>query len=156
MLNVCGSIIQDYLNAGGSTSRHNVSTALQHALLWFYEGCKQESDLIAVVNFSACLDALANGQDKSGICRLISARLGVTQDHRIFVGGPRVADLVEDIYSYGRSRTIHGSNLRLREDWKLSRARSERLARYCLISCLRWGSTNSLESHPRELQAIAA
>ena len=151
---VCGKIFEHYLAAEPHTKKPTVATALLHALIWFYEGCRQELDSIAVVHFSACLDALANGEDKDGIRRLITARLGYNDDDPVFRDGSAMRKVVDEIYSDGRSRIIHGTNVNLRSDWRGVRERSEKLARMCLISCLRWGSSNSLDSSPKALQEI--
>lgn len=148
----CGQVLSYYLTSEVETTRPTVTTALLHALLWFYEGCCQELDFLSVVYFSACMDALANGEDKPGIRRLISARVGYRDTDPIFVDGPSMSKLVDEIYSDGRSKLIHGSNLNLRSDWRSVRERSEKLARMCLISCLSWGATNPMNGSPKELQ----
>jgi hypothetical protein len=148
----CGSIFEYYLSADTQPSKPTVTTALLHGLLWFFEGCRQELDHIAVVNFSACLDALANGKDKRGIERLITRRLGYSRDAPIFVGGPSMRSLIDDIYSDGRSKTIHGTGLNLRSDWTGTRDRSEKLARLALVACLSWAAQNRTDQSPETMQ----
>ena len=103
---------------------------------------------MAIVKFAATLDALASGGETSGILELIKARLGLGPDEPIRQNGQKVKQAVEEVYSKGRSRTIHGTNENLGHDWTSTRSFSEGLARHCLISCLDWAATNT-EDDPK-------
>jgi hypothetical protein len=124
---------------------------LAHALLWFHEGCRETVAPIAIVKLSAALDALACGRGSSGIRRLISARLGIQQGQAIRPDGPTMKQVVEEIYSEGRSRTIHGNNCRMGHDWTETRGLAEEFGRLCLIMCFDWAAANPSCKAPLEL-----
>ena len=78
--NVVGEAIAYYLSPDGKVARPALMNTFAQALLWFHEGCRDEVELMAVVKFSACLDALASGGKSNGIRSLIRARLGMQND----------------------------------------------------------------------------
>jgi hypothetical protein len=122
------------------------------ALLWFHEGCRDEVELMAVVKFSACLDALASGGKSNGIRSLIRARLGMQDNKPIRKDGPTMHQAVEEIYSSGRSRTIHGTNDKFGNDWSSTRALAEQFARLCLVMSLDWAVSNPARDDPPALK----
>ncbi|MGA7329461.1 MAG: hypothetical protein WBX25_34525 [Rhodomicrobium sp.] len=140
---VAGELIEFYLSPSGSVRRPRLMNTLAQALLWFHEGCRDQVDLMAIVKFSATLDALASGGKAPGIEKLIQARLGLGPSDPIRTTGETVKQAVAEIYSDGRSRTIHGTNDNIAGDWTATRRLSEELARHCLITCLDWAATNN-------------
>lgn len=142
---VVGELIEFYLSPTGKVSRPNLMNTLAQALLWFHEGCREQVDLMAIVKFAATLDALASGTESAGILKLIKARLGLEPNDQIRPNGQTVKQGVKEIYSKGRSRTIHGTNEKLQHDWTATRGFSEVLARYCLIMCLEWAGKNNTD-----------
>ncbi len=78
---VVGEILDYVIDATGNAARPRMMNALTHALLWFHEGCREIVTLLAIIKYSAALDALACGRKAGGIRRLINARLGI-QDNR--------------------------------------------------------------------------
>jgi hypothetical protein len=72
---------------------------------------------MAIVKFSASMDALGGGHRAGGIRRVINARLAVKDSDTIRPGGPTMKATIDKIYSDGRSRTIHGTNEKLGHDW---------------------------------------
>jgi len=143
---VVGELIEFYLSPTGSLGRPQLMNVLTQALLWFHEGCRDQVDLMAIVKFSATLDALASGGRVPGIEKLIKARLGPGPTDPIRTNGETVRQAVAEIYSDGRSRTIHGTNDNITGDWTATRRLSEELARYCLIGCLEWAATNTSDA----------
>ncbi|RWA66919.1 hypothetical protein [Mesorhizobium sp.] len=141
--------ITDYSLSLADVSRKNLMRTLFHALLWFHEGCRDRSPLIAIVKFAATLDALACGERENGILNLFEARLGLKGDARIFSDGTTLKSAVSAIYGYGRSRTIHGNNDRIGTDWSNNSARAEQLARLCLIYCIEWAAENREIDNPK-------
>ena len=59
------------------------------------------------------------------------------------------------IYAEGRSRTAHGTNDRLANDWTEMRALAEILTRYALIGCLHWAAENPEVDDPDQLRVKA-
>ncbi|MDX8540090.1 hypothetical protein RFM23_20940 [Mesorhizobium abyssinicae] len=151
-LKVVGELIEFYLSPTGAVGRPKLMNALAQALLWFHEGCREQVDLMAIVKFAATLDALASGGESSGILKLIQARLGPKPSDPIRANGQTAKQGVEEIYSKGRSRTMHGTNENLGHDWTSTRGFSEVIARYCLISCLGWAATNASDDPKLLLQ----
>jgi hypothetical protein len=135
-LEAAGEAIDHLLSPVPSASRADLMSALAQALLWFYAGCREENDAFAVVQFSACLDALSRGGKARGIRQLLVARLGVKEDDPIYAGGPSFKAVVGTIYDAGRSRTIHGVTDQLGHDWGATRGLAAQLAHFALCSCL--------------------
>lgn len=149
---VVGEAIAYYLSPDGKVARPTLMNTFAQALLWFHEGCRDEVALMAVVKFSACLDALASGGKSAGIRSLISARLGMQDNTPIRKDGPSMREAVDEIYSSGRSRTIHGTNDKIGNDWSSTRALAEQFARVCLVMCLDWAVSNPTSNDPLALK----
>src|SRR5690606_2096598 len=122
------------------------------SLLWFHEGCRDEVELMAVVKFSACLDALASGGKSNGTRSLVRARLGMQDENPIRRDGPTMRHAVDEIDSAGRSRTIHGTNDKITNDWSSTRALAEQFARLCLLMSLDWAASNLTSDDPLALK----
>jgi hypothetical protein len=56
--------------------------------------------------------------------------------------------VIDQIYSDGRSRTIHGTNEKLGHDWSVTRALAEYFARYCVVSCMDSAGKNASANDP--------
>ena len=106
----------------------------------------------AIVKFSSSLDALGSGGKARGIREVITARVGIKEDQPLRVGGPTMRQAVEEIYSEGRSRTVHGTNMKLGHDWTSTRSLAEQLARLCLIMCIDWAAENPSSEDPSEMR----
>lgn len=92
---------------------------------------------------------LNTAYDKAGgIKRMITARLGVKPSDKLWEDGTTMEKGVKEIYSDGRSRTIHGTNDQLGHDWSSLRAGAEGLARLCLIVCMEWASHHAEQDDP--------
>lgn len=142
-LDLAGSAIGTLVSPGVPTPRPKVMAAVFQALLWFYEGCKESIDAMAVVKFVSVLDALTGGQQESGILRLLTTQLGIQDNIPLFHNGIPIKKLINEMYRYGRSRTVHGTNDRISHDWSVSRERAEKVARLGLIL-----SMSQLSEHP--------
>lgn len=150
---VAGDVLDYVISPTGAVTRPKMMSALAHALLWFHEGCRETVTHMAIVNFSASLDALACGGKSGGIRRLINARLKIQDEQPIRQGGPTLKKAIDRIYSDGRSRTIHGTNNELGNDWSDTRALAEQFARFCLLLCLDWVANNPISDDPRQLSS---
>jgi hypothetical protein len=148
---VVGQVLDYVVSPSGKVARPKMMNTLAHALLWFHEGCRETVASIAIVKFSTALDALACGRGTSGIRKLITAQLGMQEDKAIRLDGPTMKQVVEEIYSQGRSRTIHGNNDRMGHDWDGTRIVAEWFGRHCLIMCLDWAAENPLCNEPLAL-----
>jgi hypothetical protein len=146
-----GEILKYVVTPGDNPPRAALLNALAQALLWFHEGCRESVPLMSIVKFSATLDALACGGKSGGICRLINARLEMPDGQPIRKDGPTVREAITEIYSNGRSRTIHGTNEKLGHDWTPTRGLAEQFSKLCLLSCIQWAWENPGKSDPREM-----
>jgi hypothetical protein len=149
---VIGECLDLIVSPTGDAQRPKLMTVFAHALLWFHEGCRESASLIAVVKFTACMDALAGGEKAGGIRRLINARLGIKDDAPIRANGPTLKQAIDRIYSQGRSRTIHGTNEEFGHDWTNTKDLSEQFARLCLVSCIGWAARNPNCDDPKQMK----
>ncbi len=145
-------VLRYLLEPESSTDRMKIMNTLLHSLLWFHEGCRENTDLLSIVMFAASMDSLAGGGGDNKICQLIEARIGFSKDKEIFSGGPSVKSTIEQIYRTGRSRTIHGNNEKIGLDWSVTRGNAEWFARYCLVACIDWASENSFSNNPNDFR----
>ena len=149
---VAGEILSYFVSPLESASRPKLMSALGQALLWFHEGCREPVTLMAIVKFSASMDALGGGKRSGGIRRILNARLGIKDTDPIRSGGPTMKETIDRIYSEGRSRTIHGTNDKLGHDWSTVRALAEQFARLCLVACFDWAAKNPRSDDPSLLK----
>ncbi|WP_150126857.1 hypothetical protein [Sphingomonas panacis] len=133
------------------TSRPKLMNSFAHALIWFHEACREPMPIIAITKFMSCLDALACGRMASGITALVSRQIGVEPDAPIREDGPSFKKAIDDLYSQGRSRLLHGNSDRLGHDWEDQRGLAETLARLCLIACFHWAVEHPTCSDPRQM-----
>ncbi|MBA4782464.1 MAG: hypothetical protein H2045_04525 [Rhizobiales bacterium] len=144
--------VLDYvIDPARGQSRRDMLNTLAQALLWFHEGCRESVTLMGIVKFTATLDALACGGKSAGIKRLITARLGLQEMSPIRPDGPTLKSAVDEIYSEGRSRTIHGTNTKLGHDWSGTKSLSEQFARLCLLACIDWAAAKPTSNDPKQL-----
>lgn len=148
---VVGEILAYVIDPAGNAARPKMMNALAQALLWFHEACREIVTLMAIVKYSAALDALACGGKSEGIRRLITARLGISDSQPIRPNGPTLKQAVDEIYSDGRSRTTHGTNVKLGHDWSATRGLAEQFARLCLLLCIDWAAQNPSSNDPKQL-----
>ncbi|WP_414900424.1 hypothetical protein [Rhizobium cremeum] len=148
-----GEALEYVVSPSGDVSRPRVMNTLVQALLWFHEGCRETVALMAIVKFSSSLDALASGGKARGIREVITARVGITDDKALWVDGPTMKQAVDEIYSEGRSRTVHGTNMKIGHDWTSTRSLAEQLARLCLIMCIDWAAANTSSDDPLQMRS---
>lgn len=142
IFSTAGEAITYYLSPTGQVARPKLMNSLVQAMIWFHEACREQVDLMAIVNFAAALDAMASGKESAGILNLLQARLGVARDDKFLPNGETTKQVVEQIYGRGRSRAIHGTNDRIGHDWTSTRRVSEMVSRETLLACLDWAGTN--------------
>lgn len=150
---VVGEVLSFSIDTTLASSRPRIMSTLEQALLWFHEGCRENNKLMGIVKFSAVLDALACGRKASGIRRLINARLGLSDGAPIRPDGPTLRESIDLIYSDGRSRTVHGTNDKLRYDWAGTYGLAEQFARLCLTQCISWVAEHPSANDPLEFSS---
>jgi hypothetical protein len=148
-----GEVLRLLVHPEGAVPRPSLINALMQSLLWFYEGCREQNDLLAIVNFVASLDALGGGKKLKGILAVLKARLGVNGTDSINPGGPTFNSVLNIIYSEGRSRTIHGTSTKIGHDWTSMRGIAEQLSRHALFASLDWAGRNQLAVKAEQLKA---
>lgn len=148
---VAGEAIGCFLRSQEDITSPKLMKTLAQSLMWFHEGCREASDIVAVVKFAASLDALAGGKGETEICKLITARLGIGKDVQVHRDGFAMKTLVRNIYNDTRSRMIHGTHDRLGHDTSEVRVFAEWFARGCLLSSLRWAAENPNVDDPEFL-----
>jgi hypothetical protein len=148
---IVGDVLDFVVSATSAVRRPQMMQTLVHAFLWFHEGCRELIPVVAVVKFSAALDALAGGRGSGSIRRLVKARPGISDDKPIRPGGPTLKQAIDEIYGEGRSHTIHGTNRRLGYDWTGTRNLAEQFARLCIIASIYWVYQNPSSDEPTHL-----
>lgn len=133
---VSGEMLEYVVSPAGEVARPKLMNALTQSFLWFHEACREMVTLMGVVKFAASMEALAPGKKESGIRSVINARLGIQDDAKVFSDGSTMKQVIGEIYGYGRSRTMHGTNERLGYDWSVTRGRAEEFASLCLLGCI--------------------
>ncbi|MCP5348786.1 MAG: hypothetical protein H7A04_18190 [Pseudomonadales bacterium] len=152
---VAGEAIMTYLDPAGGSERPKLMNAIAHALLWFYEGCRETVDQIAIVKLSAAMEVLTGKLSRNGsqeaIRRLIESCFEIDENKIITRDGKTMREVVEKIYKMGRTRMIHGENEALGNDWSIERASAEKLARYSLVIYMGRVSENPSFDNPKQL-----
>lgn len=145
-------ILAYFLSPSGAVARPKLMNTLGQALLWFHEGCRETVTLMAIVKFSASMDALGGGHKAAGIRKVINARLGIKDEDPIRPDGPTMKTSIDRIYGQGRSQTVHGTNDKLGHDWSSTRVVAEQFARMCLVGCIDWAIKHPTSDDPSLLQ----
>lgn len=151
---IAGEAIGSYLDPE-NIGRPILMNALAHSLLWFYEGCRETVDQIAIVKFAAAMEVLTGKLSRNGsqaaIRKLIGSCFGIDENAVITRDGKSVKQVVELIYKLGRTRMVHGENETIGHDWSIERAIAEKLSRYCLVIYLQRASENPMIDDPVQL-----
>jgi hypothetical protein len=149
-----GEAIEYLLSADGRVTRPLLMNALVQSLLWFYEGCREENDLLSIIDFAAALDALGGGKKAKAILQVLKARVGASATSPVYAGGPTLRSVIDTIYSDGRSRAIHGTSDKIGHDWTQTRGIAEVLARHALFASIDWAGSNPRVSDDPELLKV--
>jgi hypothetical protein len=142
-LELVGAALEAYVNPHAPVTRAKVLNALFLSLWWFHDGCREESDQMAVTAFAASLDALAAGRKGAGIKRLLEVRLGFKSGDVLMKDGQTVNSAIDHIYDAARSRFIHGSSTDFAEDWSSLRGTAQAVARLLLVQLTYWLHMNT-------------
>lgn len=117
-------------------SNSSLVVILALALNWFYEACSSDDELMAITHFASCLDTLGMTSGSGGIFQMIENQLGWKKTDTISVDGDTIKQIVNNIYSDGRSRFLHGTTNEQFDDWSETRTFAEVISRHCLNACL--------------------
>ncbi|MCY3701860.1 MAG: hypothetical protein OXG16_04145 [Rhodospirillales bacterium] len=139
--------IQYVTHSHRKASRPKLADVLFQALLWFHEGCRETMDVMAIVKFCSSMEALAGGGKSQGIVNLIKALMKIGDEAKLR------AD-VKQLYGSGRSRTIHGTNVRLGHDWSSDRYLAEILAHGVLMGLLQRAVKHPESDYPQLLPEL--
>lgn len=134
-LKIAGEMIGFWASIRVHTEASPLLRALSQSLFLFWKACRENSDLLSIIEYVAALEALAPGRNKRGILQLIHKRLGLDGNQKLW-SGKTLYQTMKEIYKTARSQTIHGPNLKLLHDWSVTRAIAEELARDCLVECM--------------------
>lgn len=156
---VAGDAIEWLLSPSSNHDRPKLMNLIAQAMLWFHDGCREITDLKAIVSFASCMDILASGGGRKSIRKLICARLETEENVKIHRYGLSVSEIIDQIYDEGRTRFIHGPMRngdhvwgdKLLHDWSGTRGLAESLARMCLLSCMDWVNNNPAIDEPKQL-----
>jgi hypothetical protein len=142
VFSAAGDAIALLTNPDDNPPRVGILRSLLQSLIWFHAGCRELNDPIAIVNFTASLDALGSGAQSDGILKVLKARLGWDPHAAFYTDGTTLKQLVEKLYGEGRSQLVHGTSKRIGYDWADERAQAERLAHRALLACLEYVAAN--------------
>jgi len=104
-------------------------------------------DVMAIVKFCSSMEALAGGGKSQGIVNLIKALVKIGDEAKLR------AD-VKQLYGSGRSRTIHGTSVRLGHDWSSDRYLAEILAHGALMGLLQRAVKHPESDYPQLLPEL--
>lgn len=144
LFRAAGDAIALLTNPDDNPPRAGILSALLQSLMWFYAGCRELNDPIAIVNFVASLDALGGGTKAKGILAVLKARVGWTPAETLYADETTVEQVVANLYGEGRSRLVHGTSKRIGHDWAAHRTRAENLASQALLACLQYVAANPI------------
>jgi hypothetical protein len=118
-----GQLIETIVSLESGRNTRKLDERWLNALYWYGEACREPTDFIALVKLGVSLDILTKGE-KRGICKFTCKLFGKKDSDPITRDGTTLKQIVEDLYSEGRSQIAHGSKLGILEDYSFSRQRS--------------------------------
>jgi hypothetical protein len=122
-LKAAGRLIETIVSLESDRNTQKLDERWLNALYWYGEACREPTDFIALVKLGVSLDILTKGE-KRGICEFTCKLFGKKDSDPITRDGTTLKQIVEDLYSEGRSQIGHGSKLGILEDYSFSRQRS--------------------------------
>lgn len=147
---LAGKMITCWTSTKADAPVSDLLRGLSQSLFFFEKACREESDLVSIVEFITALESLTGGRQLSGILNLLKARLRMEDDTKVWQG-KTLKQVVNRIYRKARSRTLHGTNDQLLHDWSTTREMAESMARHSLVSCMEWAENNPTAT---ELKAL--
>ena len=135
LLELAGQMIVCWTSTREFNQASKLLRALSQALFFFWSGCTDDEDLMSIVKFTACLEALSPDQNENGVVNLLKCRLGMKESDFV-TKDKTLKQLVKKMYKNARSRTLHGTNHNLMRDWSIVKIHSEMVTRQCLVSSM--------------------
>lgn len=151
LLDVAGKAIECWTSTSAADKAPEILRTFAQAMFLFSEGCRETYAPMAIVKFTATLDALVEGRRAKGIKALFKARLPNSKPTAKVYGDKDMDALIQWLYDAGRSRIVHGTNAEILHDWSEVRGLSEFLTRACLISCMDWYRQHPTATKTKEL-----
>lgn len=131
-----GRSIECFTSEPSFIAADELTTSISQSLSCFWEGVRDENDLMAIIKFNAALEALSPHKVED----LLIASSGRAADEKL-LGERTVRQLVTEISNKARSQTLHGTNQNILDDWSNTRTRAEVLARHCLLYAVHQSAT---------------
>ena len=135
LLETAGQMIACWTSSTEFNRASNLLRGLSQALYFFWSGCRDDEQLMSIVKFTACLEALSPNRKFSGVLNLLKSRLGIQENDSI-TNDKTLKQMVKLIYKHARSRTLHGTNAELLHDWSIVQTNAEIIARHCIVSSM--------------------
>ena len=149
-LSLAGRMIACWTSRDSRDQASPLLLSVSQSIFFFWKACREESDVMAIVEFAAALECLCGGTREKGIVKLLSARLGIDAEDP-FYEDKNLGQTVKLIYRTGRSKTIHGTNSEIVHDWSPIRTLSEFVARHGIVACMEWFQQNPNATNPEDL-----
>ena len=146
---VVGEVAQTITAPGHESRLPSAFSALSQALLWFHDGCREREPLMAIVKFVAAFEALTKGGKQTAMQRLACDSLGAEPHTVITFNGETIKSAVRVLYKDARSRTVHGPNPKISEDWSHWQTIASFLAARCIAHCIELASDPNIEDSPK-------
>ena len=149
-LSLAGRMIACWTSIHSHDQASDLLLSLSQSIFFFWKACREESDVMAIVEFAAALECLCAGKKEKGIVTLLSTRLGIDAEDP-FHEDKNLRQTIKKIYGTGRSQTIHGTNSEIVHDWSPVRALTECVARLGIVACMEWFQQNPSATNPEDL-----
>lgn len=134
-LKIAGEMIDCWTNAKFYEKGSPLLHALSQSLFFFWKACREDNDILSIIEYVVALEALAPGRNRWGILELIEKRLDFHRSQTL-CSGATLDQIIKKIYKTARSQTLHGTNPKLLNDWSVMRTITEEMARNCLVACM--------------------
>ena len=109
------------------------------ALDWYAEGMREQNDAIALAKIATALDVLSNGGRYKGILSLLKKLFNKESNDVVLHSCFKpitLEEFVKNIYDYGRSKILHGTNHERLNSFENERKQATEITRLALFKCL--------------------
>lgn len=126
-------------NPSNSKSHPMLSSRWATALDWYAEGMREQNDAIALAKITTALDVLSNGGRYKGILSLLKKLFNKESNDVVLHSCFKpitLEEFVKNIYDYGRSKILHGTNHERLNSFENERKQATEITRLALFKCL--------------------
>ncbi len=134
LFELAGKMISCWTSATEYEHASELLRGLSQSLFFFWSGCN-DAELMSIVKFTASMEALVPNGKYSGVLSLLESRLNIKRNDEI-APNLNLQQMVKLIYSKARSRTLHGTNNEILNDWSQAKDYAEIISRECLVSSM--------------------